>query len=422
MERLDWFLARRYLSSRKKGRLLSLITWIALGGVIVGVTALVVVLSVMNGAQQDLRQMILGATPHIYVLEHGQALRLDNWQDVISDVQNVEGVENASPFILTTVGVVRGDMSPEYAAGSEQYAQAGDLYGVAVGEGAERVTDIEAEVGSLLGPRHGLPPAVIAERLANRMDLFEGDTIIIAALETARPDAFGNVLPNMRQFVVSGTVRTGVYDLDLKNVYVRLEDAQSVLGLGGTDQISGISVRLDDPFSAMDVGEDMRESLGFPYRVETWISTNAAMFSALKLEKLAMGIILGLVMLVAAFNIVSTLVMVVADRTREIGILKSMGMTDGQVKRVFVLQGMWVGAIGTAIGLVVGLVVCWILHQYPIIRLAPEIYSLDRLPVLVQPADLLMVVTGSLVISLVATLYPSGQASRLAPVEAIRHE
>ena len=422
MKRLDWFLARRYLSSRKKGRLLSLITWIALGGVIVGVTALVVVLSVMNGAQKDLRDMILGATPHIYVLEHGSSLRLDNWQQVIGDVQEADGVEFASPFVLASVGLVRGDISAA-AAGGDQYAQAADLYGVATDTGAEKVTDVEARVGELLGgPVHGLPRVVVAERLANRMDLFEGDTVVIAAFETIRPDALGNLMPDIRQFVVAGTVRTGVYDYDIKNVYMRLPDAQELLGILGIDQITGISVRLDDPFRAGRVGDALREDLGFPYRVETWITTNRALFEALKLEKLAMGIILFLILLVAAFNIVSTLVMVVADRTREIGILKSMGMTDGMVKRVFVLQGIWVGAIGTLLGVGLGLVVCAILSRYPIFRLAPEIYSLDRLPVSVEPLDLLLVVLGSLAISLVATWYPSTQASRLDPVEAIRHE
>lgn len=422
MHKLDWFIARRYLSSRKKGRLLSLITWIALGGVIVGVTALVVVLSVMNGAQKDLRDMILGATPHIYVLEHGSTLRLENWQAVIGDVENATGVEYASPFILAAAGIIRGDVA-QAAQGAGQYAQAADLYGVAVGAELEKVTKVEAEVGELLGaPQHGLPRVVVAERLANRMDVFDGDTVALAALETIRPDAFGNLMPNIRRYVVAGTVRTGVYDYDIKNVYMSIEDAQQLLGIQSSDQISGISVRLEDPFDAAAVGAELREKLGFPYRIETWITTNSALFSALKLEKLAMGIILFLILLVAAFNIVSTLVMVVADRTREIGILKSMGMTNRQVKRVFMLQGLWVGAIGTGLGVALGLIVCWILSKYPIFRLAPQVYSLDRLPVSVDVTDILLVVLGSLAISLIATFYPSTQASRLEPVEAIRHE
>lgn len=417
MKRLDWFIARRYLSSRKQGRFLSFITWIALGGITVGVTALNVVLGVMNGMQEELRDKILGSTPHVLVLQHGESLRMSDWRGVAGSVREMPGVEAAAPFILTKVALLR----------TEEYVQTADLYGVSLeGTPEEAVTEMEEEIRrgihSLEDTQSGLPPVVVGGRLAERMGIFRGDTLLVFSLENVRTDPLGSLRPTVRQFEVSGTFMTGMYEYDLNNMYVALEVVQGMLGIRDRDQVSGLGVRITDPWNATTVGGEIRDRLGFPYYVESWITTNQSLFSALQLEKLAMGIILFLIVIVAAFNIVSTLVMVVVDRTSEIGILKSMGMTDRGILRVFLLQGFSIGVLGTVLGTGLGLLLSWILHRFEIIQIPPDVYFIDRLPISVQLSDVLLIIAGSLVISLLATIYPAYQASRLQPVEAIKHE
>ncbi len=417
MGRLHWFIARRYLASRKKGRLLSFITWISLGGITVGVTALIVVIGVMNGMQEEIRGKILGSTPHVMVLQHGSSLRLADWQQVMETVRANEAVEAVAPFVVTKVALLRSD----------EYAQVADLYGIDLsGDPEASVTEMEADLRTGvydLGPQEsGLPPMVLGERLAMRMGIYTGDTVTIMTLENMRSDAFGRPLPSIRNLEVTGTFSTGMYEYDANNIYVPIEWAQGILGMAERDEVSALGVRISDPGAANEVGQELRVELGFPYYVESWITQNQALFSALELEKLAMGIILFLIVIVAAFNIVSTLVMVVVDRTSEIGILKSMGMTDGGILRVFLYQGLAIGVLGTILGTSLGLFLSWFLDTYQPIRIPPDVYFIERLPVATQPSDLLLIVAGSLLISLLATIYPAFQASRLQPVEAIRHE
>ncbi|MBW3533714.1 MAG: ABC transporter permease [Gemmatimonadetes bacterium] len=413
MKGLDWYIAQRYLASRG-GRLLSLITWIALGGVTVGVTALIVVIGVMNGMQEDLRAKILGSTAHVIVLEQGNALRMRDYPRILDSVLTVPEVTAAAPFILSQVTIIRGD-----------YSQSADMYGISLDTTRVPPTDMERQIlsGELdLEPTGtGLPPLLLGSGFADRMQLFRGDTIVVASFENLATDVFGGLMPTLRQFEVTGTFTTGMYDYDTRNVYTSLETAQELLGLE-EGVASGIGVRTADPEIAPDVAADLQERLGFPYYVESWITTNRALFSALKLEKLAMGLILYLIILVAAFNIISTLVMVVAERTREIGILKAMGMTRQGILRIFILQGVWIGVIGTLMGTVMGLALCWILDRYEIIRIPPDVYFVDRLPVSVQGGDVLLIVAASVLVAFAATIYPSLQAARLEPVDAIRHE
>ena len=415
MKRLDWYIARRYLAARKRGRFLSLITWIALGGVTLGVTALVVVISVMNGMQEELRAKILGSNPHVLVLQAGNALRMDAWAEVLDRVRTVDAVEGAAPFVVTSVGIQRAG-----------YAQTADLYGVLPEPEGVPVTDFERDlqngVHSLGNTASGYPPVLVGSLLAQRMQLFEGDTLVLVSLENINTGPLGDLYPTVRLFEMAGSFTTGMYEYDLRNIYTPLGAAQNLLGISAENQASGIAVRVRDLWEADAVGRDIRAAVGSGYFVESWMTTNQSFFSALKLEEFAMGVILCLIIVVAAFNIVSTLVMVVVDRTREIGILKSMGMTDRRILRVFRLQGLWIGMIGTALGVALGLALAWALDRYRFISIPADLYYLDHLPVAVQPLDVMTIILVSMGITFLATLYPASRAAGLRPVEAIRHD
>lgn len=416
MRGFSWYIARRYLASGKKGNFLSFITWIALGGITVGVTALIVVIGVMNGMQEELQEKILGATPHIYVLENGQTLRLSRWQEVADSVRTIPEVTAVTPWALSSVVVEAGG-----------YTQPAELFGIRLdGDPANAATEMEAEILSgahnLEATASGLPPIIVGSLLAERMGIFVGDSILLFNLENTPIDQMGIPRPAYRQFEVTGTFTTGMYEYDIKNMYAPLEWVQSILRIRADDQVSGLAVRIEDHWQATEVGDRIQEKLGYDYTTQSWITMNRSLFAALKLEKLAMGLILLLIVLVASFNIVSTLVMVVVDRTSEIGILKSMGMTDSQVLRIFVLQGFAIGFLGTALGTGLGLLASWILHRYQIIQIPADVYFIDRLPVSVHIGDVLIIVGASLLISLIATIYPARQASRLEPVEAIKDE
>jgi len=417
--RLHWFIARHYLGAGRGRGLLSLITWISLGGVTVGVTALVVVIAVMTGMQEDLQSKILESTPHVNVLESGTTLRLHNWEQVVEDVLTVEGVVAAAPWIFSQVSVAR--------SGTDGlYPQTANLYGVMIDTAGMAPTDMERRIieGSLdlARPESGLAPLLMGSQLANRMQLFSGDTVLVVSFENLKADIFGGLTPTMRQFEITGTFTTGMYDYDMQNVYTTLEDSQELLGITQPGVVGGVGIRTTDPSIAQEVTEEIQELLGFPYYTQSWIVTNQALFSALALEKIVMGLILGLIVLVAAFNIVSTLVMVVADRTREIGILKAMGMTRSGIMRVFVLQGAWIGIMGTLVGTVLGVLVSVAIERYELIRIPPDVYFVDHLPVSLRAIDLARIVTASIAISFLATIYPSRRAAALEPVDAIRHE
>jgi lipoprotein-releasing system permease protein len=227
-------------------------------------------------------------------------------------------------------------------------------------------------------------------------------------------------MPQLRRFEVTGIFRTGLYQYDTKFTYVELETAQELLGLG--EAVTGVEFNVVDPWTANDVARRLGDSLGYPYRADDWQRQNANLFSALKLEKLAMGVILLLIVLVACFNIVSTLIMMVAEKTREIGILRSMGMTGKGITRIFMYQGLVIGLVGTALGGILGGGLAWALHRYKFITIPGDVYFVDRLPIQLDVVDLAIIIGASLLITFLATIYPSRRAAALTPVDAIRHD
>jgi lipoprotein-releasing system permease protein len=418
VRRLDWYIARRYLASRRKGRFVSLITLIAVGGVMVGVAALLVVIAVMTGLQRDLQAKILGMNPHVYVFEQdpGGGFRMSDWPHVIETARSASGVVSAEPFVMTQVAV--------FVPGRD-YVQPGTLFGI-VPEWPEGppLTVIQEQIrsGQLeFGPtRTGYPPLVMGRRLAEKMSIFPGDTVLVASFENIRTGPLGDIVPAMRHFEVTDRFSTGMYEYDSQYLYVPLSATQDLLDLGSG--VSGVGVTVTDAWQADAVARWLQAELQFPYYTNDWMQLNSSLFSALQLEKLAMAVILFLIVVVAAFNIISTLIMVVADKTREIGILKAMGTRDRTVLSIFMLQGLTIGLVGTTLGTGLGLFLVWLVDTYQFIELPGDVYFLDTLPVALDPLDVGFIVVLSILVAFAATIYPAWQASRLMPVEAIRHE
>jgi len=416
MSSLELSIAWRYLRSRRGSKLLSFISVIAIVGVVVGVSALIVVMGVMNGLQRDLREKILIGSPDIRVLNFGADMRIDNWQAVLKKVQAEPGVVAAGPFVMTQCLVNAG----------HSYMEGGYVVGLPPQtKNMPEVTNIRsrATIGDFRfassdGAGRGI---ALGKLVAGRLNAFVGDTVTLVCLGKGEINAVtGQPVPLTMRFEVTGVFDTGMYEYDNAYMYVALPIAQELAGLG--DGVTGIEVKTRNRWDAKEVGDELAKVLQFPYRTVDWQEQNKSLFQALKLEKLGMGLILLLIVLVAAFNIVSNLTMVVADKTREIGILKAMGMTSASVRRVFFAQGLVIGLVGTLLGVILGIAASLALGKYQFIKLNPEIYFIDHLPVATEAIDIVATIVASIGIAALATLYPSMQAARLYPIEAIRHE
>ena len=416
MTKLELQIAWRYLRSRRGSKLLSLISIIAIGGVLVGVSALIVIIGVMNGLQHDLREKILVGSPDIRVLTYGEDLKINDWPALLEKVRKQPGVVAAAPFVLTEA----------LLNGGHDYA--GGVYVVGIqpqGRGVPDVTTIRSHAtygdfrfASTDGQQRGV---VLGKLLAARFNKYPGDSINLLSSGGGKMNPVtGGFVPKVERFEVTGIVSTGMYEYDNSYVFVSLDKAQNLAGLGAG--VTGIEVKTADRWQAAGIAAGLVRALGWPYRTVDWEEQNHSLFQALKLEKLGMGVILLLIVLVAAFNIVSTLTMVVADKTKEIGILKAMGMPAKSIRRIFFAQGLVIGVVGTALGLVLGFAAALALDKYQFIKLDAQVYFIDHLPVSTQPMDVMWIVIASIAIAAIATVYPSVQASRLFPIEAIRHE
>jgi lipoprotein-releasing system permease protein len=416
MNRLEIAIAWRYLRSRRGSRLLSLISVIAIGGVIVAVSALIVIIGVMNGLQTDLREKILVGSPDIRVLEFGDDLTMARWDTVLPIVKRLKGVVQAEPFVLVQ-GIIRA---------GHAYSEGLRLMGIEPDRvGLRPVTPIRgmATAGDFTfatpdGKHRGI---VLGARLAKRLDVVPGvDSVTVITANLKISPVTGMPTPKFETFEVTGVFRTGMFEYDDSYAFLALKTAQGLGQLG--DAVTGIDVKTPTRAEAPNVAATIQDTLGLPYRTEDWEDQNASLFHALKLEKLGMTVILLLIAIVAAFNIVSTLTMVVADKTREIGILRAMGMPARSIRRIFFAQGVVIGVVGTGIGLALGLATAWAVDFYHLIPLESAVYFIDHLPVATQPLDVTLIVFASLGIAALATIYPAVQAARLYPVEAIRHE
>jgi lipoprotein-releasing system permease protein len=414
MNKLEMAIAWRYLRSRRGSKLLSLISVIAIGGVVIGVSALIVIMGVMTGLQDDLRDKILIGSPDVRVLNYGSDMVLKDWKPLLQKVKEEPGVVAAAPFVLTKAIVGAG----------HKYSDGAYVMGIVPeGEGGPPVTSIRSyrtsgdfRFHTLDGKQRG---AVIGARLANRLSVYPGvDSITLTTIGSAISPVTGTPIPREVRLEVTGVFDTGMYEYDNGYIFVSLPVGQQLADLG--NDITGLEVRTKDRWAAAGIAESIAKKLGYPYRTDDWQAQNSSLFSALKLEKLGMTFILLLIILVAAFNIVGTLTMVVADKTKEIGILRAMGMPAASIRRIFLLQGTLIGVVGTTLGLMLGVLTAVALDSYKLIKLDPQVYFIDHLPVARTPLDIGLTVAASLLIAAAATVYPAIQASRLFPVEAMR--
>jgi lipoprotein-releasing system permease protein len=402
------FIALRYLKSKKKYRAVSVTTAISISGVAVGVMALLVVLSVMSGFHQDLQKKILGANAHIIIRDYKGAIQ--SYEKTAEKLKGEEDIISYAPFVLGQVMVSSGNRT----------------HGVFMRginpDKESQTTDILAHVKdgdfSKLSGEGEIPGIILGKELASSLGVFINDKInIVSPLGEIGPMG---MLPKIRQFRVVAIFEIGMFEYDSSLALTNLKAAQEFFGMDNT--ISGVEVRLHDIYKAPEIKKHLQEKLGFPYYVMDWMQMNKNLFSALKLEKFAMFVILVLIILVASFNIISNLIMNVIEKSREIAILKAIGATNKSIMAIFIMQGLFIGIIGTTIGVLGGFGLSYVLNTYQIIKLPADVYYLSHLPVKMNLFDFVTVSVSAITITLLATIYPAWQAAKLDPVEPLRYE
>ena len=407
----EYFIGRRYLRAKRKQAFISLITILSTAGIAVGVMALIVVIAVMSGFESDLKSRILGGQSHIVLMRHGGPFT--EYRKILKDVEKIDGVKSATPVIYTQVmlrassrvsGAVLRGIDPESAG--------------RVIKTLDKVSFNNPKAGMGESTDNDVPGIVLGKELANNLGVSKGDIIYLIS-PRGMISPIGH-LPAMKRFRLTGFFESGMYDYDGSFAYINIDQAQKILRMGNS--VTGIEIRVDNMYNAREIAQKIVSSLGFPFWARDWMQMNQNLFTALKLEKTVMFIILTLIVLVAAFNIASTLIMMVMEKTRDIAILKAMGATDKSIKKIFVFKGMVIGTVGTILGVIFGFVLCTILKHYKIAELTGDIYYFTtKLPVRLEFFDVLIIVSAALVICFFATIYPARQASKLDPVEAIRY-
>lgn len=403
--------ALRYLTARRKQAFISVISAVAVLGVAVGVMAVLIALGLMTGLQSEIRARILGATAHVSIFR-AQGASLEELAPVLEKVRRVPGVAGAARSVY-------GKALLSTPTGSA----AATLKGIVPAEErtvTEVVSKLVAGSANALGEPagEGPPPILLGTALADSLHVGVGDAVTILS-PRGKLTPFG-MFPSVKRARVVGTVKTGLYEFDAAWGYLPAEAARRLLDEEG--RTAHVEVRLDDMFAVKQGARDILEALGGDYVTTDWVEMNQALYSALWIEKVAVGIAIGLIVAVAALNIVATLVLMVMEKHKDIAILVSMGASRASIMRVFMLQGTVIGAIGTAVGGVLGVGACYVLDRFQLVRVPESVYQIAWVPFRLQAGEALLVLAVALVICFLATLYPSRGAARLDPAEALRYD
>jgi lipoprotein-releasing system permease protein len=413
----ELFIGLRYLRARRRETFISLITLISILGVMIGVMTLNVVMAVMTGFEEVLRDRLLGINAHIAVVKSGD--RLTDYEQVVDQIQQEKGVVAAAPSVYGQVmvtsgarvsGVVVRGIDPDRAArvvDVQSYIKEGSLGAL------KKSYPVEVEGRSV-----SLPGVILGTRLAGQLKVLVGEPVQVVS-PLATPTVLGMV-PKVRRFVVAGLFDSGMHEYDATLVYMNLADAQRFFEIG--DSVSSIEIRVQDVYQAQEIAGKIQRKLGFPYFAEDWSRLWPNLFSALRLEKTVYFLVLLLMVLIGAFNIISTLIMVVMEKKKDIAILQSMGATRRSIRRIFLIKGCVIGTVGTLLGVLFGYGICLLIERYQFIELPKDVFLISTVPVRIYLGNFVLVALTSFLVCLLASLYPARHAAKLDPVEIIRYE
>jgi len=425
----ELFIAARYLRAKRRQAVISVITAISIIGVAAGVASLIIALAINNGFRQDLQDRLLGSTAHIDLMRV-QSDGIRNWRELLARMQTQPHVTAASPALYEQVLVSRGPRAtgavikgvlPEYDNRVSEILKTVKL-GSALPLNAAPLNPSppgsHSEANSEQPPAESLAPIVLGKEMADDLGASVGSVVLVTSPQGELTPL--GLIPKYVRFKVVGIFNSGFFDYDKTWAYIRLADAQQLFGLG--DVVSVIEFKVDNLYNAGPIAMQLEQAAGKGFMTTSWMEQNRALFRALRLERVVTFITIGLIVFVAALNILISLIMMVMEKTRDIAVLVSMGARKSQVRRIFVAQGVLIGVVGTVLGLIAGYALSWFGGHYHFISLSPEVYSIDYVPFAPRPLDGVIVAIVALGISFVATIYPSWTASRILPAEALRYE
>lgn len=418
------FVGLRYLRAKRRNRTISLNTVVSIAGITLGVAALIGTVGIMTGFKEDIQAKILGTTAHIIVQDRIKD-SMSEYDPVTKQVATVPGVVAATPFVLKQVllttqtgvqGIVIRGIDPQREGMVTELAK-----NLSTGQLADLSRPVKVRQSPVDDPASPAvetekPGIILGKELALRLGVFVGDTVNVVS--PVGPISAIGMVPKIRTFALVALFQSGMYEYDSSLAYIDLAEAQKFFSMGQT--VTGIEIKVTDVFRAAETARSVEQSLGFAYGARDWMQMNRNLFSALKLEKTMMFLLLVLITIVASFNIISTLTMIVTEKQKEIAILKAMGATRKSIRRIFMLNGLIIGLSGTAIGIPLGYTFLWLIQTFW--TFDPSVYYISRIPVHVQAMDVFLVAGSAIVISFAATVYPSLQAAKLEPVAALRYE